>query len=287
MIDIIIPCYNAYSTLDKTLQSIAVQSIKDKVKVLLVDDFSDNNYDEYIDRYKKYFNIRLLRLDKNSGPGIAREEGINNTSSKYIVFIDSDDLFYSSISLENLFDKIEEGYDIVYSIEFDQKRNDYLVLNGNIHGKIYRRRFIKNKEIHFNNSRYHEDNYFNNLVMLSGAKKCFLEDVTYFYTYNKMSITNNEYNDFDKMELYLMNMNDLLKIANDRDCSKIRISRFLVEKYKYLKRVYNSLDEDRKKIFKGWIKKYDPVLLRFIDLDDLVFINELLLFVFENIDGDN
>ena len=287
MIDIIIPCYNAHNTLDKTLQSICIQSIKDKVNVLLVDDCSEKNYDEYIDRYSKFFNIKQLRLDNNSGPGVAREEGINNTSGKYIVFIDSDDLFYSSDAVEKLYNKIDNGYDIIYSIECYQKRNDYLVLNGNLHGKIYRREFIKNKDIHFNDSRYHEDNYFNNLVILSGARKCFLEEVTYYYTYNQKSITNNDCDDFDNMELYLKNMSELLKIARERNCSEIRINRFLVEKYKYLKRVYNSLDEDRKKLFKEWINKYDPVLLNFIDLNDLVFINELLLFVFQNIDGDD
>jgi len=279
MIDIIIPCFNAHSTLDKTLQSIVIQSIKDKVNVLLVDDCSEEKYDDFIDRYKKYFNIDILRLDENSGPGIAREEGIKNTDSKYIVFIDSDDLFYSSISLEELLNKIEEGYDLVFSIEYVQSRDLYLVLNGNIHGKIYRRDFLKKNNIHFNNSRYHEDNYFNNFVLLKPSKKCFLEECTYFYTYNNNSITNNNYNDFDNMELYLKNMNELLKIT-EKNCDKVRRARFLLEKYKYLKRVYNTLDNEQKVIFRDWLNKYDCTLLRFIDLDDYIFLNEVVLYLF-------
>ena len=285
MIDIIIPCFNAYSTLDKTLQSIAVQSIKDKINVLLVDDCSEDKYDDYIDRYKNYFNISILRLEKNSGPGVAREKGINNTIGKYIMFIDSDDLFYSSISVEKLFYKIEEGYDLVFSIEYDQKRDSYLVLNGNVHGKIYRREFIINNNIHFNNSRYHEDNYFNNLVLLNPSKKCFLEEYTYFYTYNNNSITNDSYSDFDNMELYLKNMNELLTIT-ENNCNKVRRARFLFEKYKYLKRVYNTLDNEQKIIFRDWLRKYDHTLLRFINLDDYIFLNEVVLYLFNYMESE-
>ena len=285
MIDIIIPCFNAYSTLDKTLQSIAVQSIKDKINVLLVDDCSEDKYDDYIDRYKNYFNISILRLEKNSGPGVAREKGINNTIGKYIMFIDSDDLFYSSISVEKLFYKIEEGYDLVFSIEYDQKRDSYLVLNGNVHGKIYRREFISNNNIHFNNSRYHEDNYFNNLVLLNPSKKCFLEEYTYFYTYNNNSITNDSYSDFDNMELYLKNMNELLTIT-ENNCNKVRRARFLFEKYKYLKRVYNTLDNEQKIIFRDWLRKYDHTLLRFINLDDYIFLNEVVLYLFNYMESE-
>ena len=285
MIDIIIPCFNAYSTLDKTLQSIAVQSIKDRINVLLVDDCSEDKYDDYIDRYKNYFNISILRLEKNSGPGVAREKGINNTIGKYIMFIDSDDLFYSSISVEKLFYKIEEGYDLVFSIEYDQKRDSYLVLNGNVHGKIYRREFISNNNIHFNNSRYHEDNYFNNLVLLNPSKKCFLEECTYFYTYNNNSITNDSYSDFDNMELYLKNMNELLTIT-EKKCNKVRRARFLFEKYKYLKRVYNTLDNEQKIIFRDWLRKYDHTLLRFINLDDYIFLNEVVLYLFNYMESE-
>ena len=283
MIDIIIPCYNAHSTLDKTLQSIAIQSIKDKVNVLLVDDCSDNNYNDFVNQYKKYYNISEIRLNKNSGPGVAREKGIQKTKSKYIVFIDGDDTFYSYNSLELLFNKIEEGYDTINSYEFDQKRNCKILLNGNVHGKMYKRKYLIDNDIHFNNTRYHEDNYFNNLVNLTGAKKTTLDDCTYFYSFNKESITNNNYNDFDKLELYLKNMYELLNNAKKNNYNKERIIRFIVEKYRYLKRIYKTFSDEQKDTLKKWLKIYDPNFLEFIDLSDLEFNEKLLFYVLDYI----
>ena len=62
-----------------------------------------------------------------------------------------------------------------------------MLLNGNVHGKIYRRKYLEDNNIHFNESRFHEDNYFNNLVTLSGAKMFDLDVCTYYYTYNNNS----------------------------------------------------------------------------------------------------
>ena len=268
MIDIIIPCYNAHNTLDKTLQSICVQSIKDKCKVLLVDDYSNKDYSDFIEKYKKYIDISVLRLDKNMGSGTARREGINHTKSKYIVFIDSDDMFYSVDALNDLYNEIENGYDVVNSVEYDEKRNILAMLNGNVHGKIYRRKYLKDNNITFNDTRVHEDNYFNNYCLLSGAKCFDIYSVTYYYVYNKKSITNIKNIEFERLEMYLSNMFDLMNIANNNNYDKVKILFFKKEKYLYLSRLYKSLNRKKKKEFIKLIEKYDPNYLKYLDKTD-------------------
>ena len=51
-IDVVIPAYNAGYTIDKTLMSIAIQSIVDSVCVIIVDDVSD---EEHTKLYHKYY----------------------------------------------------------------------------------------------------------------------------------------------------------------------------------------------------------------------------------------
>ena len=48
------------------------------------------------------YNIKQLKLDKNSGPGLARQYGINNSNGKYIVFMDADD-YVESVWLEEIY----------------------------------------------------------------------------------------------------------------------------------------------------------------------------------------
>ncbi len=102
MIDIIIPVYNSHQYLDNILSSLSLQTIRNKLEVTLVNDGSEKDYKELIDYYKKYLCIREIGYAENKGPGYARKFGINNTTNKYIVFIDSDDVLYDKFSLENL-----------------------------------------------------------------------------------------------------------------------------------------------------------------------------------------
>ena len=275
MIDIIIPCYNSHNTLKNTLNSIINQSIKDKIKVYLVDDCSDKNYNLFVEQYSKYINIKEIRTKENGGAGLAREFGIQNSNSKYIMFVDSDDLLFSYRAAESLYNEIEKGFDYVNSIEYDEKRRKNLILNGNVHGKIFRREYLEKNDIHFNSTRYHEDNYFTNFVVLSGAKKSLIRECTYFYTFNKDSITN-ESEEFDRLEIYFQNMRDLINIITQKEYSKVRFARYKREKYRYLRRIYKTFSDEEKAIFRKWIEEYDKDFMQFIDLPERAFVCSLI-----------
>ena len=102
MIDIIIPAYNAHNTIEKTLLSIVMQNICDKVKVYIVNDNSEQNYGLIIKKFEKVLNIKELVLKENKGPGYARQYGIDNSNSEYIFFIDADDVLYDCFSFNAL-----------------------------------------------------------------------------------------------------------------------------------------------------------------------------------------
>ena len=275
MIDIIIPCYNAHKTLGITLNSIINQSIKNIINVILVDDCSNENYNYFVETYKKYISIKEVKTKENVGAGLAREEGINKSNSKYIIFCDSDDIFTNYDSVEALYNEIEKRLDYVNSLEYDEKRESFFILNGNVHAKIFRRKYLEENNIHFNSTRYHEDNYFNNLVVLSGAKKYDLYKTTYYYTYNKNSITNDD-KDFERLEIYFQNMRNLINIFKDKNYSKVRLARFKREKYRFLRRIYKKFNKKQKDIFKKWIEEYDEDFLEFIDISDKQFVNKLI-----------
>ena len=218
MIDIIIPAYNALETLDDTLYSIAYQSMVDKINVYLVDDASTCNYDKLIHKFEKLMNIKLLRYDKNSGPGYAREYGINHSSGKYIVFIDADDSFYDPFSIENLYNKMEEtNADMLVTNFSEETFQGYFIHELNytwFHGKIYRRSFIENNDIHINSTRKDEDEGFNQLCYIISNNIHYEPIVTYFWRNNRKSTTRhyNEYNQ-DSMFDYAYNIMYAVKEA--------------------------------------------------------------------------
>ncbi len=281
MIDIIIPCYNTHQTLHKPLDSIVKQTMRNDIKVLLVDDCSDENYDSFIEEYKDRLNISVIRLKKNSGPGIAREIGIRKTNGKYITFMDSDDCFIEPTSVEDLYTYAERGFDLVKSIEYDQKRGSIKLLDGNLHGKLYRREYLEKKDIHFNDTRFHEDNYFNKLVEISGAKIVNIASHTYFYTYNKKSITNSNTKEIDRLEIFLRNYRDLYEIAKKNNYRKDKVAIMLKRKYSYLRKLYLKVNDKEKKIVKDLVYKYDKKAYSLLGLNYYFFMKNRNIYLNE------
>lgn len=93
-ISVIIPLYNALNTINHTIQSVINQTIGfSNIELIIVDDCStDGGYEFIQEYYSNYSNIKLLRLEKNSGsPSTPRNIALKNATSEYIMFLDADD----------------------------------------------------------------------------------------------------------------------------------------------------------------------------------------------------
>ena len=71
-LSIIVPAYNSKETIDVTLESIKKQKLSIKFEVIIVNDCSKYNYQNFVDKYKNFYDIRELKTKTNSGPGVAR-----------------------------------------------------------------------------------------------------------------------------------------------------------------------------------------------------------------------
>ncbi len=269
MIDIIIPVYNAQETLPLTLMSIYLQQVSIPYQVTLVDDCSEGDYQSIIDSFQDKMKIQYLRLDVNSGPGVAREYGIQHTGGDFITFIDSDDLFYDTDSLEEIFLSLTEDYDMVSGGEYEEDRNLFIINEGNLHGKFYRRQYLIDHDIHFNTTRVHEDNFFNSLVLLTGARNYNLDRLTYLYCLNPNSITQNQKEkEFERIQILLSNIHDLLEMVPLTYENTERIAHFIYIKYRYFNRIYPTLSEEQQNQLEDWILEYDPEHISFLGMTD-------------------
>lgn len=230
MIDIIIPAYNNHKTIEKTLLSISYQTISDKLNVYLVNDKSDNDYHDIVNKYSKYIKIVEIDLDENVGPGLAREEGLKASKSDYFMFIDADDVFASPKSIELIHKTIiDEKADIVIGKFVEVLPNDYIQHYEDqiwLHGKIFKRSFIEKHNIHFNNTRINEDNFFVQCVLLSNPKISYYEYPIYFWDYNPDSITRRNNSEFSYKGIsgYINNMYAALDFAINNNCNKSLIA---------------------------------------------------------------
>jgi len=111
-VSVIVPVYNVYEYLEKCLDSLVNQSLKD-IEIIVVNDGSPDNSQEIIDKYtKKYKNVKSY-IKENGGLSDARNYGIKKANGEYLSFIDSDD-YIDNTMLEKMYQKAkQENLDIL------------------------------------------------------------------------------------------------------------------------------------------------------------------------------
>ena len=134
---IIVPNYNNEQWLDKCLSSILRQSFKD-YKVVVIDDMST---DSSVDIIKKY-PFELVELDKKRYNGGARNVGIDYPiESKYTLFLDSDDWFYTNDVLKKLYFFLKERpvdcVSLPYHIVYPNFEEDFPLLRNTIRDLVF------------------------------------------------------------------------------------------------------------------------------------------------------
>jgi glycosyltransferase involved in cell wall biosynthesis len=93
-VTVVIPTFNDGKYLHEALGSLEKQTFKN-FEVIIVDDASNDK--ESIDainslKQKSYsYNLKVIELEKNSGPAVARNRGIKAANGKYILPLDADD----------------------------------------------------------------------------------------------------------------------------------------------------------------------------------------------------
>lgn len=161
MLDIIIPTYKNKEALVRSLESIPNYQ---ELNVTVVDDCSGLDYTDLQEKY----NFRLIELQQNVGPGVAREIGIVSTHEPYILFLDTGDYFIEG-ALSEVLGIINIHPNIcIFSWRYEIGDANYDINNNNLHGRVYKREFLDKFNIYFSEagSYANEDVGFNHACRL-------------------------------------------------------------------------------------------------------------------------
>ena len=206
-IDIIIPNYNKSQYLEECINSVVSQTFKNW-KLYIVDDFSTDNSLQVIEKYNTLNNINIIKLKKNKGPAFCRNLGVRISSSPYISFLDSDDLWVKN--------KLEKQITFMTKNKFSFTFSDYYWFK-NINSKDYKstqisnslsfRKFLNNSSINsstmilkrdiIKNTRFknvnHEDYLFKCDILRSGVVAYKINDKLAYYRIIKTSRSSNKF----------------------------------------------------------------------------------------------
>ena len=111
-ITIAIPVYNVEKYVERSLLSALNQDITVPYEILILDDQGTDNSIKIVNRIKQEHEqgdiIRIIVNQKNKGQGETRNTAIDETHSKYLYFLDSDD-WMTPDCLRLLYEKAEES----------------------------------------------------------------------------------------------------------------------------------------------------------------------------------
>ena len=97
-VSIIMPAFNAATTIKKSIESVFQQTFRDWILIVVDDNSSDLTY-SIVESYKKIDNrIILLKtpLHEKKGPYFPRNYGLKYANTRFIAFLDADDIWYKN-----------------------------------------------------------------------------------------------------------------------------------------------------------------------------------------------
>ena len=173
---ICIPAYHAADTIQETLRSLQIQTDKRFKVLVILDGPNDEEQEKLVRIVSSYEDLDLsyVLLEKNGGCGHARNVGLDNCTTKYITYLDADDLFLP-YAVDHINQAILAHFDW-YAGKFLQRARNGYVIRGNdhntwCHGRVYNMDFLKYHKIRFpDQNRIADDFPFNILCREFGVE---------------------------------------------------------------------------------------------------------------------
>ena len=233
-ISIIIPIYNAESTIEECLMSILKDNRQDIEVIAIVDGSVDNSLNICKKISKKDNRLKVI-YQENQGIFLARQNGIKNSTGKYIMFVDSDDYMINN-SLEKMREMIKKYSPNLIRLRYMKNNGEYeqykyleekekyikkeefreeiypMFISGYMLNAMWtnciKREYLENINIDkYKNVLYGEDLMYNLEIFSNIQNAVFLEDVLYRYNTNENSITRTR-----EIKRLLKNLEDCITI---------------------------------------------------------------------------
>ena len=204
-VSVIVPFYNVEGYIEKCLETLVNQTLKE-IEIILVNDGSKDRSINIVEKFLQRYPEKIVYLEKeNGGLSDARNFGIPHAKGEYVAFLDSDD-YVEKDMYENMYELAKrENSDMVecnFYWEYpDKKKEDigkeYQVNNEMLEkvrvvawNKLIRREIIQDANIQFPKGYRYEDVEFTYKLIPFIKKVSFCKKPLVHYIQREGSISN-------------------------------------------------------------------------------------------------
>ena len=233
-ISVIVPIFNGEKWINRCIESVESQMLKE-IEIICVDDGStDGSYQELKKLKEQYNNIKIIQKE-NQGVSAARNDGIKIAKGRWIAFLDVDDVWMPmSVSQNDVNKWKEEDYGIIAYRDCEAneqinrfrmkgKREEKVVKGKNstiwcvanyMGALFYSRDIIEKYNVHFYEElKYGEDTIFRLMNIYLNDRIYISNTCLYVYVENKNSAMHTL--KIDSVPYYSSIINGYLRMQND------------------------------------------------------------------------
>lgn len=214
-ISVIIPVYNRGEYIEKCIESVLRQDY-DNIEIIIIDDGSTDNTKEKICNYITINNNISYYYQENAGVSNARNKGVSYSNGEYVIFLDSDDCWDTSLLRKEMEEMLKKRINICYCGMMKNNIDTGVIKKDKIRFKegniiieflkeymnaqtitwlIKKDILIKNNIVFKDTLNYGEDLLFF-LKLLSIEQCCCVNEYLAYYNMHEDSLTNNVENQF-------------------------------------------------------------------------------------------
>lgn len=296
-VSVIIPVYNVEIYIEKCINSLINQTLKE-IEFIFVNDGTKDNSVSIIKKYQKEDKRIKLIEKENGGQASARNLGLKYAKGEYIAFVDSDDyveenmyeLMYNRAKKDEL-DIVMCNNFLVYKDKKEKIKNNitieketmiepkkYIILSPSPCNKIIKKEYLEKCQFSFPEGIIYEDLASIPLLGLNQPKIIYLNEPLYYYVQSDTSTTRNKeykkkYEDIFKAIKYLYN--NMIDKNYNQELEYLLAYHYLylgsLNFYKYKK--YNNIDkiaDDMKKYAPNWHK--NKLVLSHFDKKQIIYM---------------
>ncbi len=287
-LSIIMPFYSVEKYISKCLAALMYQTLED-IEIICINDSSDDSSKDIVKEYAEKDNkIIFLNTQERAGQSYARNLGLEIAAGEYIGFVDADDwveldMFEKMYNLAKsadtditmcqavLYDDKKQKFyqDDYYNLKSLEKfggnvftpeeaKNELLNINVVLWNKIYKREFLLNTRVKFQNGYIYEDLPFFFETFLKAKKINILWEAPYYYRKNRIFSTmqNSDKKVYDRIPMveYTYNILKQTPFFNEKKTEIISwviddiFHRYTLLEDKYYEEYYGKMKEFFQKI---------------------------------------
>ena len=283
-VSIIIPVYNPGELLAECLES-AIQQTLDDIEIICIDDGSTDHSLYILNKYKSQDDRIKVFSQKNSGAGHTRNIALEKAKGEYVVFLDADDwiekdmcetLYNQAKKLDCdmiLFDVLRHLRNnvtktLIHFPDFDENPNEFTfdrefarnkVFNG-IFGviwcKFYRKTFLDENNIRFENHKMFNDVEFHIKTMLLAKNIGYCPKMFYHYIRIGQDTLQESFSSSESVICFYDVMKGIERILDDLNMMEKFRMEYLDYACYYFKTKLNQIDEKYRDAFFEKIKSF-------------------------------